>query len=397
MNRPAVIFGGGNVGRGLLGQVFSDADLPVLFVDIDPDLLAALHGTGEYAHVTVNGGRRKVRRIGPVDAIPATDDEAIAAALADAAVVATCVGARVLPGLARQLAPLLEARLRSAGGTLNILIAENLHDAARLLRGWLVDAAPGLLEAGFDERVGLVSTSIGRMIPTPAEDVRELGAATIEVEPYQFLPIDGAALVGDLPDIPAVVIDSSVPFSYYSDRKLFLHNMGHAMTAYLGACCGDTYVWQTIEHTEIRALVRAAMTESAVALAWSYRQPVGPLLAHIDDLLHRFGNRALGDTVERVARDPERKLAPGDRLMGAYALCRAHLTDPRHIEVGIAAGLCALAAEKAWDEATVAAWVEAQGLDGARILALTELLPTLPDSAGIAQLLDDEFKRSRIP
>ncbi|MGE4465792.1 MAG: hypothetical protein AB7D32_12570, partial [Sphaerochaeta sp.] len=38
--------------------------------------------------------------------------------------------------------------------------------------------------------------------------------------------------------------------------------------------------------------------------------------AHIEDLLTRFSNHALGDTVHRVGRDLERKLRYDDRLLG---------------------------------------------------------------------------------
>ena len=46
------------------------------------------------------------------------------------------------------------------------------------------------------------------------------------------------------------------------------------------------------------------MEESALALTRKFRPPAGSLLANIDDLLHRFGNRALGDTILRLGRDP---------------------------------------------------------------------------------------------
>ena len=44
------------------------------------------------------------------------------------------------------------------------------------------------------------------------------------------------------------------------------------------------------------------------------------LTEHIDDLLSRFQNKALGDTIFRVGCDLKRKLAPEDRLAGAVHL-----------------------------------------------------------------------------
>lgn len=62
--------------------------------------------------------------------------------------------------------------------------------------------------------------------------------------------------------------------------------------------------------------------------------------AHIDDLLVRFANRRLSDTVERVGRDPIRKLGPDDRLVGAARLAEAHGIEPHGLALGIAAALC---------------------------------------------------------
>lgn len=59
------------------------------------------------------------------------------------------------------------------------------------------------------------------------------------------------------------------------------------------------------------------MTASARALAKENDADLDALIAHGDDLIRRFGNRALGDTCERVGADIPRKLSPTDRLTGA--------------------------------------------------------------------------------
>ena len=397
--RRAVIFGAGNVGRGLLGQVFSEAGLEVVFVDVADQLIAALNHDRGYLHITVDNDSRHEVVITPVRAVRADDPDAVREALLDAAVAATCVGSRVLPAVCRTIAPALLARIRAGRPPLNLLLAENLHGAAAKVHDWLQEAEPELndsLLAG----VGLVSTSIGRMIPAPGAAIARRGVAAIEVEPYRFLPIDASAVRGDFPTIPAVVVDPTVDFDFYSDRKLFLHNMGHAACAYLGRLCGDTYVWQTIARPELRAIVRGAMLESMCALASHYRRPAGPLLDHVDDLLHRFANRALGDTNERVGRDPRRKLAAEDRFVGAIALCRQEGIAARHISVGLAAGLHGMAAEEGLTAEQSAAFLAAQGLDAQEAALVGEYLKALADGLDPEQLMavmDRRFSESRIP
>ncbi|MDP3179377.1 MAG: hypothetical protein Q8M76_15820 [Spirochaetaceae bacterium] len=64
------------------------------------------------------------------------------------------------------------------------------------------------------------------------------------------------------------------------------------------------------------------MSQSAEALAAEYPLALdrAGLARHEEDLLSRFANAALGDTVYRVGRDLPRKLYPADRVLGAALL-----------------------------------------------------------------------------
>ena len=63
------------------------------------------------------------------------------------------------------------------------------------------------------------------------------------------------------------------------------------------------------------------------------------IVDHVDDLLARFGNQALGDTVFRVGRDLARKLAPEDRCEGSLRLLQEVGHDPDFVCRVIAAAL----------------------------------------------------------
>ncbi|MFV0406029.1 MAG: hypothetical protein ACK5LN_04295 [Propioniciclava sp.] len=393
----ALVFGAGNVGRGLLGDVFTEAGMSVTFVDVDKTMVEALNRDGGYPHLTVDDTHRHQRQIRTVTALHPSASELVARAVREATVIATCVGVRALPDVCRQIAPMISARLDTRPGTLNLLIAENLHDAATEVRTWLLEAAPTLRDPDVARRVGVVATSIGRMIPQPRPAIQQLGVAAIEVEPYRFLPLDGEAIRGDFPMIPAVVSDRAIPFAFYAERKLWLHNMGHAMVGYLGLLGDDSYVWETCQRPGIRAWVRNAMVESAVALAARYHRPLGPLLDHIDDLLHRFTNRALGDPLVRVARDPDRKLASDDRLLGAYRNCQEHGVDPRHVVLGIAAAGRQLARERHLDDAAILDLLRDRGCVDPRLPGLLAAMAGARSEGRIEQLLASAFRESRIP
>jgi mannitol-1-phosphate 5-dehydrogenase len=81
------------------------------------------------------------------------------------------------------------------------------------------------------------------------------------------------------------------------------------------------------------------MEESAAALSSEYGVPLENIMKHIMDLLYRFANTALKDTCRRVGRDPERKLSPKDRLIGAACLAMDQNVVPAYIAIGVAAGV----------------------------------------------------------
>jgi mannitol-1-phosphate 5-dehydrogenase len=75
------------------------------------------------------------------------------------------------------------------------------------------------------------------------------------------------------------------------------------------------------------------MHRSAEALARRYPDSFSrsSLAEHVEDLLARFRNTALGDTVYRVGRDLPRKLRRDDRIVGAIATAIEQGVDPAPI------------------------------------------------------------------
>ena len=129
------------------------------------------------------------------------------------------------------------------------------------------------------------------------------------------------------------------PFQLYIERKLYIHNMGHSMTAYLGALKGYEYIWQAIEDPEIERIVVRGMVSSALALSIRYDVPFKDLYEHVEDLLYRFTNKKLGDTVFRVGRDLKRKLSPEDRLVGTIHSCNKAGVKPYYLYIAVAAAM----------------------------------------------------------
>ena len=102
--RTAVVFGAGSVGRGFLGQLFSESGYHVVFVDIDEPLIEALASRGDYTLRLVGVDTAEELTIGPVSAVDGRDAEAVAAQVSAASLMATSVGARALEAISAPIA-----------------------------------------------------------------------------------------------------------------------------------------------------------------------------------------------------------------------------------------------------------------------------------------------------
>ncbi len=325
------------MGRGFIGEILLDAGWAVTFVESAPELVAALMA-GTYPHDTVSnaGVHRKVLQ--GCSAVAAEDVEAVRREVVRADVVFTSVGARNLPRVATALAAGLADRHVRGEGPVDVFLAENIPDGATLMRDLLTSelSHQGLSDAdAVLQGVGIVETSIGRMIPVPTPAQRNQHPALVAVEPYRQLPFDLAACRAPVPDVPDLLGREDIDFSFYTDRKLYIHNHGHCLTAYLGMLAAQTEIATSISHPRVAGVVRAAMYAAGSAIAAKHGQPLPSLTAHADDLLERFANTALHDTVERVGRDPQRKLKPHERFLGTLALT-AQWGDPSAVLPGVA-------------------------------------------------------------
>jgi mannitol-1-phosphate 5-dehydrogenase len=337
--KEAVIFGAGNIGRGFLGQLYSESGYQVTFVDLDQPLLDALNRRGTYTVRLVTNTSTDEVEAGPVRAIPASDVDAVAEAVSRAEIGATAVGAGVLKHVAPAVAAGVRRRAeRGVSEPLNLVICENLKGAAAIFHNLVKEALPADCHAYLDAHVGFVDTVIARMVPAPTLEMRAQDPSLIVVEPYKELPVDRRGFIGVPPTVVGMI--PYAPFSFYTERKLYIHNAGHSVLAYLGYLRGYEYGYEALADEDVFFQVRGAMEESARTLHRKYNPPAGALAANIDDLLVRFANRALGDTILRLGRDPLRKLGRTDRLVGAGLNALAEGVEPANLVTGIAAGLC---------------------------------------------------------
>lgn len=379
-----VQFGAGNIGRSFIAPLFANGGYEVVFIDVNASLVEQLNTRGEYPVRILDDEHPEEFVVRGVRAIDGRDVAAVAQCLADSDIVATSVGAGALPYLYPVLAQGLLLRQAQYGDKpLDIILAENLRHAAEVVRAGVQAHLP--VEFPQQTMLGLVETSIGKMAPLLTEAQRREDPLLVCAEAYNTLILDALAFRNAIPQIAGLY--PTPHMAAYVDRKLFIHNLGHAAAAYLGYQydASLTYIWQAMAVPTVRIAVQAAMEESAAALLQAYPTAFTreDLTAHIADLLLRFSNTTLGDTIYRVGRDLPRKLSRDDRLIGAL------LFDQRY-KVPYSATLRVIAAALSFGAIDEEGQRSAQDQEFMAYLAENGAIKTLEKYTGLQSAIPEE-------
>jgi mannitol-1-phosphate 5-dehydrogenase len=279
------------------------------------------------------------------------DRPALLAAIGEAEELATAIPAveAYTEGGQASVASLLAHGL-TRGRPRIIYAAENHNFAAELLEQAVRAERPDFPR----ETTGFLNTVIGKMSRATADpgEMAQLGLRPLVpgfgraylVEAFNRILVSRVRLAGFRRGITVFEEkDSLLPFE---EAKLYGHNAIHALLAYLGYVAGYDFIAEAAADERIASVARAAfLAESGAPLCRKHGRLGDPLFtpagyqAYALDLLARMANPHLHDTVARVARQPARKLAYGDRIFGTIRLALECAVRPTRMALAAAGAL----------------------------------------------------------
>ena len=348
----------------------------LVVADVLPDVVSAVRRAGgRFALNIAHRDRVATAEIGPVDILDpavAADREQLAEAIASAQEIGTAVpgvGCYTSDGpasLHRVLAEGLRRKASREAPPAVVYTAENHNYAAETLQAKVFEALGDAEREAVRQRVRFLNTVIGKMSGVVADGDEIRSGHLVPVTPGENRAFLVEAFNRIL--ISRIHFDAATPrgafqrgitvFEEKSDllpfeeAKLYGHNATHALAAYLGAMLGAQRIADLAAVPGMMAFLRAAFIDESGNTLIRKHRGADPLFTaegyarYADDLLERMTNPFLRDTVERVARHPERKLAWDDRLIGTLRVALSQGVEPRRYAVGAAAAL-------AWLDASV--------------------------------------------
>jgi mannitol-1-phosphate 5-dehydrogenase len=321
--KKLVLFGAGKIGRSFIGQLFSRSGFEVVFVDVQEKVIQELNRKKAYSVVIKSDQPDEILEIKNVRGILAFDEAAVISELTDCDLVAVSVGQKALIHVVPLIAKGLLQRIKSATAKpMDIILAENMRNADVFVRELLEKELGNSFPV--DSFVGLIETSIGKMVPIMPDELIQNDPLLVFAEPYNTLIVDRVAFRNPVPEVAGLAPKTNI--KAWVDRKAFIHNLGHATAAYYGYYLHPKaiYLFEVLDDVNVLNFTRNVMLQSADILLKTYPKDFTKfdLEAHINDLIHRFRNKALQDTIFRVGQDLTRKLGSQDRFMGSVHLAQ---------------------------------------------------------------------------
>ena len=308
----ALIFGAGKVGRGFLADLLYNSGWRVKFIDSEKSVVDELNRMGHHVVHRLNerGSEQRIRNCGAT----LIDSSEVGKWVEDADLILTSIGAGNLESWCEKVRPYLRERLKR--GKIDIILAENHHSPAKLV----VDAL-GL----NDQNLGVVQSQILRSCIEPTDKlIQNHGFLVLRIQDHQELPMDGDA--SKRPDLLNLVEGFSLRenFDLELTRKVYTYNSINAVISYLGHLKGYELLADAANDESILAIAEKAGLEASEGLIAEYGFARDEQKQWVSRALNKYRNHAIVDPIERQCRDPIRKLALNDRLLGPLMLCLKH-------------------------------------------------------------------------
>lgn len=227
--KRALHFGAGNIGRGFIGKIISEAGYEVIFADVNGQVIDQLNIDKEY-EVEVVGENSKTDIVKNVSGIMSNDPEKVKEAGLRVSLITTAVGPNVLKIISGSFADVIKARKeKGLEEVLNIIACENMVKGTTFLKENIYEKLNESEKEYADKYIGFPDSAVDRIVPPVNAEGKKPTYVVVE-EFYEWI-VDRNLIKGDLELEGMIKTDNLMA---YIERKLFTLNTGHAITAYIG-------------------------------------------------------------------------------------------------------------------------------------------------------------------
>ena len=339
-NKPIVtIIGSGRSGRGMLGEMFySEGGFALVFADIDSDLVKGLSKQGYYTVEQKNlltGECKKTRVEGFETVDTLKEHQKYIEYLADSEIIATALFPSAFQKAAGDLAEMVRFRKKMKKETpVAVLLGGNFVGMYQYFYEKISEDLNKEELDYFHKCIALVAAKVNRKVVYPEDFLEE--AYYLTADDKDVLMVERNFLFPEDYHYPSF-FELKENMELNLIEKIWSENLRHVTFAFVGSFYGYKTINAAVMDQYTRKCAYYAWKEGRRALLEEYDIPI-PDDTAVRIEFEKFASPFFSDSLQRIGREPVRKLKKNDRLVGPALLCLKHQIIPYFISRSIAYG-----------------------------------------------------------
>jgi len=306
----AIHFGGGNIGRGFIGEVLNKNGFKIAFVDVNEEIIDALNDKHEYMIELAQEGTPQIKVNNVYGINNKTHPEEVIASFEQADLITTAIGPKILPYIAPLIAKGIQKRRTSQlTQPIDVIACENMIGGSTFLKEEVLKHLDKEDKEYVEQYIGFPDAAVDRIVPLQSHEDKLF----VSVEGYKEWVIDESKLKNIALRLDGV--HYAPELEPFIERKLFTVNTGHATTAYVGKYEGYKTIDEALKDETVKKQVEKVLAETGALMVTKWQFDAKEHQVYITKILSRFANPYISDDITRVARTPMRKLGYDERFI----------------------------------------------------------------------------------
>ena len=304
MDKLALHFGAGNIGRGFIAPVLQENNFQVIFIDIDENLINKINQEKKY-HIRYINSKKETNTIENIKGINLSDTKNLSTLIKKSELITTSVGPNYVKDVVNTVSD------NNPGNDLNFIAFENKYRCSTTTK----------TECEADDKnLHFIDAVVDKIIPIQYSkflDVNVEEYGSIVLDENHNAPLDESDVV------------TYGNYEYEFKKKLWMLNGFHLCLAYFGLSKNLKYIHELFTNSDTQEFTKTISTnffESIFLLGFEDKDKIENYKKSIID---RFSNDEINDELIRVARNPFFKFSQNERFQGPLDLL---LKNKRSIE-----------------------------------------------------------------
>ena len=295
MEKLALHFGAGNIGRGFIAPVLQENNFRVIFVDIDEKLINKINKEQKYDIRYINS-EKETKTIKNIEGISLSDIENLKKLVKECKLVTTSVGPNYVKDVVNTLVD------NNSGNNLSFIAFENKYRCSTTTKS----------ECKVDEKnIYFIDAVVDKIIPIQDSELLD-----VKVEEY------GSIILDENHNSPLIESDVVTygSYEYEFKKKLWMLNGFHVCLAYFGLSKNLKYIHELFTNRDTREFAETISMNYLESISLLGHEEKNKIENYKNTIVDRFSNTEINDELIRVARNPFFKFSKNERFHGPIDL-----------------------------------------------------------------------------